>query len=74
MYNRSNFSAHFLFLLLISMVVPAATLATDVKDFGAKGDGKTDDTDAIRKAIQYAADGLLEFPQRNLPDHRDPND
>lgn len=63
MHNTSIFSARLLFRVLISVIVPLTTWATDVKDFGAKGDGKIDDTDAIRKAIIHAKDGLLEFPK-----------
>lgn len=63
MHYKSVFSSSFLFLVLISVAFPAASLATDVKDFGAKGDGRIDDTDAIRKAILHAKDGLLEFPK-----------
>ena len=37
---------------------------SNVKDFGAKGDGTSDDTDAIRHAIQDG-DGLLRFPRGN---------
>ena len=37
--------------------------AVSVKDFGAKGDGKTDDTKSINAAISSAKDGLVEFPR-----------
>lgn len=36
---------------------------SNVRNFGAVGDGKTDDTAAIRHAVGTAADGLLEFPR-----------
>lgn len=35
---------------------------TSVRDFGARGDGKTDDTQAIQHAIQKG-DGVLHFPR-----------
>lgn len=37
--------------------------AASVRDFGARGDGVTDDTDAIMTAIRQAADGVVEFPR-----------
>ncbi len=37
---------------------------SSVKEFGAIGDGKTDDTTAIRHAVD-AGDGLLRFPRGN---------
>ena len=37
---------------------------SNVKKFGALGDGKTDDTSAIQHALN-AGDGVLEFPRGN---------
>ncbi len=44
---------------------PAAANVYNIRDFGATGDGKTLDTDAINKAIAAAAaagGGTVEFP------------
>ncbi len=37
--------------------IPLNRLQINVLDFGAKGDGKTDDTEAIQNAINFAANG-----------------
>ena len=36
---------------------------TNVRDFGAMGDGLTDDTGAIEHALRDGGDGVLEFPR-----------
>ncbi len=36
---------------------------SNVRNFGAKGDGSSDDTAAVQHAVEKAVDGLLEFPR-----------
>lgn len=50
-----------LYSLILSL--PGLSFAVNVKNFGAKGDGKTDDTDAINKAVSGCTDGVIEFPR-----------
>ena len=45
--------------LVASWLAPAAS----VRDFGAKGDGRTDDTAAIQKAVNETPDGTVVFPR-----------
>ena len=58
MANIIRWSILFVFFLI---AFTSICFAVDVKDFGAKGDGKTDDTKAIIAAIKGAKDGLVEF-------------
>ena len=51
-----------LFLFSVYMVsAPPLIFSTNVRDFGAVGDGVADDTDAIYAAIQAAEDGEIFF-------------
>ncbi len=49
-------------VLLPTTLVPPAHGAS-VRDFGAKGDGQADDTEAIRRAVRETPDGTVDFPR-----------
>jgi len=42
--------------------IPTVGVKSNVKDFGAKGDGQTDDTDAFKKAIEATEGGAILIP------------
>jgi hypothetical protein len=45
--------------------LPVVKVTGNVKDFGAKGDGATDDTEAFKRAIAGTQDGALFVPEGN---------
>jgi hypothetical protein len=62
--NLSLTSFRILSLILISLCLNfRISRAINVKNFGAKGDGVTDDTEAIKAAIVGAVDGIVKFPR-----------
>jgi hypothetical protein len=52
-------------LFLAISLLPAFLQAASVRDYGAKGDGTTDDTAAIQKAVTENKEATLEFPKGN---------
>lgn len=50
-------------ILFFANSSPIISSPVNVSDFGAKGDGRSDDTDAIISAIKNCDDGLVEFPR-----------
>ena len=60
-----NHVSAWLAIFVLAMVASAraqrAPVAVSVKDFGAKGDGKADDTAAVRAAAKAATGGTLTF-------------
>jgi hypothetical protein len=43
--------------------LPKVKVSANVKDFGAKGDGQTDDTEAFKQAITETKDGAIFIPE-----------
>lgn len=48
--------------LSLALCLSMAAHAASVKDFGARGDGRSDDTSAIQYAINSTTSGTLQFP------------
>lgn len=75
---KNNINSRFyvvpFFLLIAAVYISAANVikvndveedsgTVNVKNFGARGDGITDDTEAIKASISGAANGLVKFPR-----------
>ena len=53
---------------MLGVMFPSTMLAppvhaASVRDFDAKGDGRADDTEAIRRAVRETPDGTVDFPR-----------
>lgn len=47
--------------------IPSLPATVDIRDFGAKGDGFTDDTKAIAKALEEVNSGIIYLPKGAPP-------
>lgn len=63
MYSYSTYFLKYYLICFFLFFVTGITFAINVKDFGARGDGKTDDTGSIIAAISGSTDGIVEFPR-----------
>ncbi len=52
---------YMMIVLFLLITMPHNLFSTNVRDYGAKGDGTTDDTEAIYTAIRAAEDGEILF-------------
>lgn len=50
-------------LIFLSTTLAPPAHGASVRDFGAKGDGQADDTEAIRRAVRETPDGTVDFPR-----------
>lgn len=53
-------------LTCISIIIVQSALGSDVRNFGAAGDGVADDSNAIQRAVLESTDGLIVFPRGNF--------
>ena len=61
--HRTGLGTAPFFCIFLLATAAAARGATNVRDFGAAGDGEADDTAAIRQAIEQSETGLIVFPR-----------